>query len=103
MWYIHGLCPCSPIQAQYWAVLSELSWGHPHDGVQNLFVHGLCSDSGPSDHALAGRSVVSADLEMPIAAGRMLQTSNGREVWALTMAIQWLIDHSRDGHIYTDS
>jgi len=109
----HGLCPHNPFQIQYWAALSKIPWdppawhgSPPHEGVQYLFVDGSCSDPGQPDIALAGWSVVSADLKRPIGAGLLpgcLHTSNRSEIWALTMAVQWLIDHERSGHLFTDS
>eukprot|EP00435_Cladocopium_sp_Y103_P045983 s2801_g13.t1 len=71
-----------------------------------LYVDGSCEDSGKASTALAGWCVVSANLGKPVGAGLLpspLQTSNRSEVWALTMAIQWLIDFHCDGHIHTDS
>eukprot|EP00435_Cladocopium_sp_Y103_P067936 s1011_g30.t1 len=78
----------------YSAVLNDSLWD------------GSCVDSAQPEFALAGWSVVSADLERPIGIGLLpgvLHTSNRCELWALIMAIQWLIDFGSDGHIFSDS
>lgn len=109
----HGLCPRNPLQTLYWAELSKIPWTPPawqgcpsHDGCQHLFVDGSCTHMDHLEHALAAWSLVSADLERPVAVGLLpgcLQTSNRSEVWALVMATQWLIDFHCDGCIYSDS
>eukprot|EP00435_Cladocopium_sp_Y103_P055110 s1486_g18.t1 len=110
---MHGLCPRNPFQIPYWTALSQTAWtppqwqgGRPSDHLQHLFVDGSCSDPGQPEFALAGWSVVSVELECPVGAGLLpgcVHNSNRSEIWALAMAIQWLLDHHCSGILYTDS
>lgn len=110
---IHGLCPRNPMQLQYWKCLGDIPWdplpwqhSPPHDGVQHLFTDGSCAEASNPACALASWSVISADLECPVGAGLLpgcLHNSHRSEIWAMVMAIQWLVDFQRSGHLYTDS
>ena len=110
---VHGLCPANPVQIDFWKQLALLPWDHGqwfgkpvHDGIQMLFVDGSCSDSGRPERSLAGWSVVSADVGGPVASGLQpscVHSSNRSELWAFTMAVQWLIDHGCSGRIHSDS
>ena len=109
----HGICSQNPFQFDYWNELCSISWEPPAwrhgpvgNGIQHLFTDGSCSDPASPLLALAGWSVVSADFGEPLGVGLLpgvLHNSNRSEVWAIAMAIQWLLDYGCDGMIFTDS
>ena len=110
---LHGLCPANPHQDRLWQALAAVPWDAPtwrcgpsDNSVQMLFIDGSCSTPDVPLHAVASWSVILASRSIPVGVGLLpgLCHSSGRaEIWALVMAVQWLIDHHAEGIIHVDS
>eukprot|EP00438_Fugacium_kawagutii_P008244 Skav226263 [mRNA] locus=scaffold2708:168741:173468:+ [translate_table: standard] len=110
----HGLAPRNPWQIEFWQQLSQLSWDPPqwmhapvHAGHQRLYTDGSCQNNGSTELALAGWSLVSADVGQPLALGLLPgigQSNNRAELFAVIMGVHWLIVYGcTHGSISTDS